>query len=435
MRLAGGPDESVCQPLFHPSGDIYFVSDRTDWWNLYRYHHGEVIPVAPMQAECAVPMWNFGMQTYAFVDEDTVVCLVNESGRMWLGLIYEGKVHEMETDYDWFAPTLAVHAGQVVVIAANAACAAGIVQLDLLTHEIRVLHSSTHLLIDAAYFSLPQPITFPTDDGAVAHAYYYAPQHPYYQPLAGEKPPLIVLSHGGPTASASTALNLKIQYWTTRGFAVVDVNYRGSVGFGRAYRQALNGQWGIVDVADCVQAARYLVEAGWVDPARLIIKGSSAGGFTTLCALTFYRAFAAGASYYGVADLASLVHDTHKFEAHYLEQLVGPYPRAKALYAERSPLQHAEHLTCPVIFFQGLEDKVVPPSQAEAMMAALENKQVPYAYVVFPHEQHGFRDARSITRALQAELSFYAQILQFPLPEPLEPVEIKHFHPSSGAPL
>lgn len=425
-HICGSREESICQPEFSSNGDIYFISDRSNWWNLYCYSNGNITAVFSIDAEVGYPAWIFAARVYAMIDEE-IVCIINENGRQWLAKVSEGKVKKIPMDYDSFSPSLAVQGDYCYCIAAHGAAAPAVLQVNLKTERVIILHSSSTLLLDAAYLSMPESIEFVTEQQQIAYAYYYAPQNPHFQPMERELPPLMVLSHGGPTAAATTALNLKIQYWTSRGYAVVDVNYGGSVGYGRRYRERLRGQWGIVDVADCVHAAKHFVQQGLVDAKRLIIKGGSAGGFTTLCALTFYDIFAVGTSYYGVADLESLLTDTHKFESHYLEQLIGPYPGAKELYRERSPLFYADRITCPVIFLQGLEDKVVPPSQALAMMAALETKQLPYAYVAFPHEQHGFRDSASIATALEAELFFYSKIFGMSPNEELVAIEIKNF--------
>jgi len=298
------------------------------------------------------------------------------------------------------------------------------VRLDLTAGEPEILRRSGQIDIDAGFISIPQPIEFPTVQGRTAHAFFYGPQNKDYRAPEEDRAPLIVISHGGPTASTTQSLNLAIQYWTSRGVAVLDINYGGSTGYGRAYRQRLNGQWGIVDTEDCLNGARYAVEKFGIDPQRLIIRGGSAGGYTTLCALVFHDTFQAGASYYGVSDLAALAQETHKFESRYLDQLIGPYPDRKDLYDARSPIQHAADLACPIIFFQGLEDKVVPPSQAEKMVAILKEKKLPVAYLAFEKEQHGFRQAPNIKRALDAELYFYARIFGFEPADEIEPVKI-----------
>jgi dipeptidyl aminopeptidase/acylaminoacyl peptidase len=269
-------------------------------------------------------------------------------------------------------------------------------------------------------------VEFPTEGGRTAHALYYPPRHPELRGPDDERPPLLVESHGGPTAAATTLLRLPIQYWTSRGIAVLDVNYGGSTGYGREYRERLYGQWGVVDVDDCANGARFLVGRGDADPDRLMISGGSAGGYTTLCALTFRDVFSAGASHFGIGDLEVFVGDTHKFESRYLDRLIGPYPEAAALYRERSPINFTDRLSCPVILFQGLEDRIVPPNQAELMFEALKRKGIPCAYVPFAGEQHGFRIAANIRRSLDGELYFYSRVLHFPLAEALEPVDIEN---------
>ena len=289
-----------------------------------------------------------------------------------------------------------------------------------------MLRSSEDRELDPGHLSVPEPIEFPTEGGRTAHALYYPPANRDFQGPAGERPPLVVASHGGPTAGIVSDLHVGFQFFTSRGIAVVDVDYGGSTGYGRAYRKRLEGQWGIVDVDDCAAAAQFLADRGDVDPARLAIRGGSAGGYTTLCALTFRDVFAAGASYYGVADAAALAVDTHKFESRYLDRLIGPWPQAEALYRERSPIHFTDRLSCPVILLQGLEDEVVPPAQAEMMAAALDAKAIPHAYLPFPGEQHGLRQAAHIRRALEAELYFYSRVFGFNLADPVEPVPITH---------
>jgi dipeptidyl aminopeptidase/acylaminoacyl peptidase len=297
-----------------------------------------------------------------------------------------------------------------------------VVSLDVRTGAVRRLRSSLERDLRRGCISVPQAIEFPTGDGETAHALLYPPANDAFAAPPGELPPAIVISHGGPTGQASTALDLRVQLWTSRGFAVVDVDYRGSTGYGRAYRERLRGEWGIADVEDCVNAARHLGDV--VDLDRLIIRGASAGGYTTLCALTFHDVFRAGASWFGVADLEALTSDTHKFESHYLDGLVGPYPEAADRYRARSPIHAVERLRRPMILFQGLLDDVVPPAQAELMVRSLEAAGIPYAYMPFENEHHGFRRAENVQRALEAELSFYAQVFGFELGEQLAPVSI-----------
>jgi dipeptidyl aminopeptidase/acylaminoacyl peptidase len=280
------------------------------------------------------------------------------------------------------------------------------------------------LEIDAGYLSIAQPIEFPTENGLTAYGFYYPPQNHDFMAPEGELPPLVVKSHGGPTAATSSQLNLRIQYWTSRGFAYLDVNYGGSTGYGRAYHQRLDGLWGVVDVDDCVNGAKYLSEKGLVDENRMAIAGGSAGGYTTLCALTFRDVFKAGASYYGVSDLEALLRDTHKFESRYFDRLIGPYPERQDIYYERSPIHFTDKLSCPIIFFQGLEDKVVPPNQAEMMVDVLRSKGLPVAYVAFEGEQHGFRRAENIKRVIDGEFYFYSRVFGFELAHPVEPIAI-----------
>lgn len=418
QRIAGGAGEAVAQPLFAPDGTLYFVSDRNDWWNLYRWQQGRIEPVLEMAAEFAVPHWVFGQSNYAFLSAREIVCAYGQNGRWRLGRLdaARAKLAPIDMPYSEIAQ-VCCRGDQVYFVGASATCAPEVVALDLTRGAVRTLARANRITLDAGLIAESEAINFPTTGGATAHAFYYAPRNRDYQGPESEHPPLLVLSHGGPTAATASALNLRVQYFTTRGFAVLDVNYRGSSGYGRAYRRALDGQWGVADVDDCIAAARYVVAQGRADPARLAIRGSSAGGYTTLCALTFHDTFKAGASYYGISDLEALARDTHKFEAHYLDKLVGPYPAERARYEARSPIHHVERLNCPMVLFQGQLDKVVPPDQAERMVAALRRKGIPVAYVAFENEAHGFRRAENIEHALQAEFAFYARIFGIELAE------------------
>ena len=426
-RVAGGPDESIFQPEWSPDGTLHFVSDRTGWWNLYRRRAGNVEPLCEKEAEFGAPQWIFGMSTYAFLSPGRIVCSYTGSGASHLGLLdtENGHLEPIETPYSSIAFVRA-DAADVVFRGSSPTEPACIVRLDLSTGRHEVLRRSGEVEIDAGYLSVPEPVEFPTENGRTAYAFFYAPKNREYAAPEGELPPLLVMSHGGPTSAASTALDLDIQYWTSRGIAVLDVNYGGSTGYGRAYRRRLDGAWGVVDVEDCANGAVDLAERGLVDGGRLMITGGSAGGYTTLCALAFTDTFAAGASHFGVSDVEELAKETHKFESRYLERLIGPYPERADLYRERSPIHHAEKLSCPVIFFQGLEDEVVPKEQAETMFAALREKGRPVAYVPFEGEQHGFRRAENIMRALDGELYFYSRIFGFDLAEPVEPVPIEN---------
>ena len=440
-RVAGGGDESIFQPEWTPDGLLYFVSDRSGWWNLYRVSElGAIEPVCEMEAEFGMPQWGFGMSSYAFESAERIVCTYIESGISRLALIdtrtkrFEpiwghdaGLPHELVLDSP-FTDIRYVRAapGDAVMRAASPTTPAAIVRLDLETGNFEVLRSSNNLESGAEYISRPRVVAFPTEDGLTAYGFFYAPKNPDFRAPEEALAPLLVVSHGGPTAAATTALSLNIQYWTSRGIAVLDTNYGGSSGFGRAYRERLKGKWGVVDVDDCINGARYLVEKGEVDGNRLMITGGSAGGYTTLCALTFRNVFRAGASHYGISDAEALETDTHKFESRYSHRLIGPYPERRDIYYERSPINFADRLSCPVIFFQGLEDKVVPPNQAEMMVNALRAKRIPVAYLAFEGEQHGFRQAKNIKRALDAELYFYSRVFGFELADPVEAVEIEN---------
>ncbi len=427
-QVAGSANESIFQPQWSPDGVLYFVSDRTGWWNLYRYRDGHIEAITEMEAEFGMPQWIFGMSTYGFESRRRIISSYVQGGIWHLAGIDTETRHleEIETPYTEIA-FLRAAPGRAVFLAASPTEPGSIVQLNLDTQGHEVLRSSTRVAIDPGSISIPEPIEFPTGNDTTAYAFFYPPKNQEYRAPEGERAPLLVITHGGPTALSPMALSLRTQFWTSRGIAVMDVNYGGSSGYGRAYRQRLNGQWGILDVDDCVNGVRYLIAHFGIDPNRLAIRGSSAGGYTALCALTFRNIFKTGASYYGISDLEALTRDTHKFESHYLEWLVGPYPECRGLYRERSPIHHTESLSCPVIFFQGLEDRIVLPNQAEMMVKTLSEKGVPVAYVPFEGEQHGFRIARHIKRALDAELYFYSRILGFELADPVEPVYIKNY--------
>lgn len=426
--VAGGLQESVFQPEWSPDGSLYFVSDRSGWWNLYRQVDGQVQAVQPMEAEFGLPQWIFGMQTYGFDSAQRLVCTYTHQSRWYLGRLdlTTGEMTRLDLPYHDTRAFLDVSPGKALFVGGSPTEPSSVILLDLQRGETQVLRRSSEVELDPGYYSIPQVIEFPTENGLSAYANYYPPANRDYQAPQGELPPLLVLSHGGPTSAASTRLSLKTQYWTSRGFAVVDVNYGGSTGYGRAYRQRLNGNWGVVDMDDCANAARYLAGQGLVDAERLAIRGGSAGGYTTLCALTFRDTFKAGASHFGIGDLEPFVHDTHKFESRYLDSLVGPYPEKKDLYYQRSAINFTERISCPIILFQGLEDKVVPPSQSEKMYEAVRAKGIPTAYLPFEGEQHGFRQAENIKRSLDAELYFYSRIFGFELAEPVEPVRIEN---------
>lgn len=425
--VAGGTEESIFQPEWSPDGTLYLVSERTGWWNLYRLQDGQIEPLIEMEAEFGLPQWVFGMSTYAFESAERIICTYTQNGSSHLAILDTGtsSLTVIETPYTSITGIRAAP-GRAVFRAGAPNEHEAVVQLDPSTGDLTVLRRSSTLEIEDGYLSIPQAIEFPTENDRTAYAFYYPPRNRDYAPPPGEQPPLLVTSHGGPTSATSGALRMGVQYWTSRGIAVLDVNYGGSTGYGRAYRQRLNGQWGVVDVDDCANGARYLAERGDVDGDRLIIRGGSAGGYTTLCALTFRDVFKAGASYYGIGDLEALAKETHKFESRYLDRMVGPYPEQRQLYVQRSPIHFTDQLSCPVIFFQGLEDQVVPPNQAEMMVDALREKGIPVAYVPFEGEQHGFRRAENIKRALDAELYFYSHVFGFELTDEVEPIEIEN---------
>ncbi|HEV7903724.1 MAG TPA: S9 family peptidase [Pyrinomonadaceae bacterium] len=432
-RVAGGREESIFQPEWSPDGRLHFVSDKSGWWNLYRVAGdagaGETFePLCEMEAEFGQPQWVFGMSTYAFTAATEIICAYTVRGMSSLARLdtERKQLERIESPYADIQYLQAATNRRVVFRAGAPHMSPSIVALDLSGAEFEVLRRSSENDIDEGYLSIAQPVEFPTNDGQTAHAFFYPPRNRDFNAPQGERPPLLVKSHGGPTSAASTTLSLNIQYWTSRGIAVLDVNYGGSTGYGREYRRRLNDTWGITDVDDCANGALHLAAEGLVDGERCVITGGSAGGYTTLAALTFRDTFKAGASHYGVSDLGALVRDTHKFEARYLDNLIGPYPERADIYHARSPINFTDKLSCPVIFFQGLEDKVVPPNQAELMVDALRAKGLPVAYVAFPGEQHGFRRAENIKRALDGELYFYSRVFNFQLADPVEPVPLEN---------
>jgi len=445
--LAGAPgmSESVMAPAWSPDGVLHVLRDASGWWNLYRLTDdapgsaAQWQNLAEVEQDLGAPGWQLGMSLYGFLDDGRVAVVATDRAVMRAGLIDpdEGTLAPLDVPVT-SVRSLAV-AGQTVSLIGGAPDRPDAVfEVEVPPRDAgedadadgdvsavwREVHVSRPLPIGAEWLSQPEVISFPTSDGMTAHALYHRPRHPDVVGPDDERPPLIVTSHGGPTSHVPPRLELGIAYWTSRGFAVVDVNYRGSTGFGRAYREALRGTWGIYDVDDCVAAVQALAGQGEVDADRALIRGGSASGFTTLAALTFHDVFAAGASYFGVADLAALAEETHKFESRYLDRLVGPYPDAAEVYEARSPVHHTDGLSCPVILLQGMLDRIVPPAQAEAMVAAMEAKGVPYAYVTFDDEDHGFRKAENQIRALEAELSFYAQVFGFDRADDVEPVEV-----------
>lgn len=432
-RVAGGREESVVQPQWSPDGTLHFVSDRSNWWNIYRWRDAQIEPLYEMAADFAGPHWVFALSSYAFESSQRIVCTYTVQG-IWHLAELNTKTLKLEKIEGPYTEITYLHAapGRAVFVGGSPTQPDRIVQFDFASRRFEVLYQPWSLVVDSGYLSNPEAIEFPTSRGLTAYGFFYLPRNRDFAAPEDEQPPLIVISHGGPTGAASTFLNLGVQFWTSRGFAVFDVNYGGSTRFGREYRQRLYGQWGVVDVDDCVNAATYLVKRGRADGNRLIIRGGSAGGYTTFCALTFRNVFKAGASYFGVSDLEAFDTVTHKFESRYNVKLIGPYPERRDLYYERSPVHFADRISCPMILFQGLEDKIVPPSQAELMVKALRAKKLPYAYLAFDGEQHGFRRKENIKRSLEAELYFYSKIFGFELPDKVESVDIEYLTAGAG---
>jgi dipeptidyl aminopeptidase/acylaminoacyl peptidase len=423
--IAGGPQESIFQPEWAPDGTLYFVSDRTGWWNLYRRSDDGDETVAPMEAEFGLPQWVFGMATYAFLDPRTILATYTRDGTWHLVTIDTAsrRLTRVENPFTEIDEPFAA-GGAAVMIAGSPTLATAVVRFDLTSGTFETLKRSLETDVGPGYLSVPTPVEFPTENGLTAHGFLYVPRNEDFVAPEGELPPLLVQSHGGPTGATSTALSLPLQFWTSRGFAVLDVNYGGSTGYGRPYRQRLTDGWGIVDVDDHVNAARYLIERGLVEPERTAIRGWSASGYTTLATLAFRDLFRAGASHFGISDLETMATDTHKFESRYLDGLIGPYPDRKDIYMDRSPIRHLEGFTEPLILFQGSEDTVVPPDQAETMYEAMAARGLLVALVVFAGEGHGFRRAENIRRALEGELDFYGQVFGFTPHGEIEPVTI-----------
>lgn len=427
--VAGGKDESIVQPEWGPTGQLSFASDRSGWWNLYVSESGEVRELVTGEGEMAGPAWVFGLSYYTWMPDGSIIFTSKDADGSHISTLdlASGTVRPLELEYASISYLASGSQGEVAFVGGSQSKPSEVAMIEVgsdgMTSSLNSIKAAFELELDPAYIARAERLDIESHSRP-CHAYYYPPTSRDFEAPAGELPPLLVISHGGPTSSTSTDLRLDIQFWSTRGFAVVDVDYGGSTGYGREYRELLTGQWGVVDTEDCIATALYLVDAGLADRERMAIRGGSAGGYTTLCALTMHDVFKAGASYYGVADAETLAIDTHKFESRYLDKLIGPYPEARDLYRERSPIDHIDGLSCPVILLQGLEDEVVPPNQAEAMIEGLEAKGIPWAYVPFEGEQHGFRKAENQKRALEAELYFYGKVFGFEPAGPIEPVEI-----------
>lgn len=426
-RVAGGANEAILQPEWSPDGRLYFLSDRSGWWNLYRLHEGRLQALAPLEADFGSPPWVLGLSTYGFVSPNRLVCTYTSGSQWHLAHldVASGRLERLPLPYTDIA-YLKVDRHRAVLRAASPEESGVIVEIALATGRHRILRRAPALDLDPDFLAAPQAVDLSNRHGRSVHALLYLPRNPLHAAPPKERPPLLLRAHGGPTASAGTALSPAVQFWTSRGFAFLDVNYGGSSGYGRTYRERLDGQWGVVDVEDCADAATQLAGQDLVDNGRLAIRGSSAGGYTALCALAFHDVFHAGASYYGIADLETLAEGTHKFEAHYLDRLIGTYPDQRELYRNRSPIHACNRISAPVILFQGLEDRVVPPDQAETLVEALRDNGIPFAYLVFANEQHGFRGAETIRTALQAELYFYSRVFRFEPADSLPAVAIEN---------
>ncbi len=423
--VAGGGDEWICQPRWSPSGELWLVAERDEWATLMSLSGYQAGEKSRLPIDFAPPDWIFDRPTYAVLGDGRVIGAARSNGRdrLWLIDADGGPPSEIDSPFSEIA-YLVGSAQDVVFVGGRPTEPSAIVRLHPATGSWQVLRAASDRAPDPAYLTQPEPIEFATTGGAIAHALYYPPTNPDFRAPDGERPPLVVRSHGGPTSSASTGLNLSTQLLTSRGIAVVDVDYGGSTGYGRSYKKRLEGQWGVVDLDDCVAAARYLADRGLADSARWCVEGGSAGGYTTLAALAFRDAFSAGICYFGIGDLETFVRDTHKFEARYLDRLVGPYPAQAATYRDRSPIHHLDRLSSPLLILQGLDDRVVPPNQSQMMADALREKGIPYAYLAFEGEGHGFRGQAALRRSLEAELSFLGQVFGFTPADPIEPVEL-----------
>jgi len=418
-HVAGSENTSVFQPQWSPEDILHFISDASGWWHLYRYagtkNSSQIEQLTFGEKEFGLPQWVFAQSTYAFINDMDILCCYQSAGRSTLArllLSSTSELHELKTDWQEFS-AITADKNNIAFIAAAGHCFPQLVSAhfdDTKSLASTVIKTSCTLPVTTDYYSQAQLVEFLNRHGQTVYANYYPPKNPDYPPEKNSTPPLIVICHGGPTGQSGIALDAKKQFWTSRGFALLDVNYSGSAGYGRAYRTRLDHNWGVLDVEDCCDAALFAVSQELANKDQLIIRGSSAGGYTVLAALTFEQVFSAGASYYGISELTSLARDTHKFEARYLDRLIGPYPEAEALYQQRSPINHSAQLNCPVIFFQGEEDRVVPKQQAEKMFAALDKKGLPVAAQYFAEEQHGFRKAETIEQCLENELSFYQLI-------------------------
>jgi dipeptidyl aminopeptidase/acylaminoacyl peptidase len=422
--ISGGIDESVCHPQWYKE-NLYYISDQNGWWNLYVYKNENNSLVLKKEADFSPPPWSFAKAPYKLLNDNSIFVTWIEDATWHSGIIDQqaANLKCLNLPYQSFS-SITTGNGKIYFIGAGYKIRPEIVDLDQNSKNFKILYKSSESPVPQNYISKPESIYFDVAENQKAHAFYYPPHNPEYQIPENEKPPLLVCSHGGPTGCSNPTLRLDIQFWTTRGFAVLDVNYSGSAGFGRAYRDRLKGNWGILDVRDCEKGALHLMQKGLVAPDKIAIRGGSAGGYTTLCALTFTDIFKAGASHFGLSDLEILAKETHKFESRYMDNLIGPYPEKAEIYKKRSPINFPEKLSCPVIFFQGLDDKVVPPNQAEELYKILKKKNIPTCYVTYEGEGHGFRQAENIKHSLKSELYFYCRIFNLNYFEKQQPIQI-----------
>ncbi len=420
--MAGATPEAIVQPEWSANGTLHFCSDRTGWWNLYALRGSVIEALAPVEAEIGGPHWVFRQRYYDFLADGGIVAAIVRDGIRTAVLIADRKIAPLGIGQVQGCPC-PLGDGLAYIATPPSAPPSVNIRQSVAGRAPLVVRRAAPAVLPQGTISLGEPVEFATRGGP-GYAFWYPPKNRDYTGPSGELPPLVVLPHGGPTSMTTNSFSLSIQWWTSCGFGVIDVNYGGSTGYGRAYRERLYGQWGVVDVEDCAAAASHLVERGLADAARLLIRGGSAGGFTTLVALTSLNLFRAGASFYGIGDLMLLAKDTHKFESRYLDRLIGPLPQARALYDERSPVHHIDRLTCPVIFFQGEDDETVPPNQAHTMVEAIAARGLPVAYYSFVGEGHGFRKAETLRRVLELELDFYGRVFGFTAPGLSERVEI-----------
>jgi dipeptidyl aminopeptidase/acylaminoacyl peptidase len=430
--VAGGAAESVLEPQWAEDGTLYFMSDRSGFWNLYADRAAGAQPIWPRAAEFAAPLWQFGQSNYVLLGDGSAVVCFRESGIARLAVVdlKKGTGRELDLPYVEFSHLTRVDARHVAAVAGASTSLASIVNIDIASGKATTLRTAGESPLQGDSVSIAVAIDFPSAHGRTAHAFYYAPTNPRYRAVEGTLPPLLALVHGGPTSQASPALRSSVQFWTSRGIAVVDVNYGGSSGYGRAYRQALNGNWGVVDVEDVIAAVRFLIGTQRADAMRTAISGGSAGGYTVLVALSTSDVFRAGTDRFGVSDMTALARDTHKFESRYVDSLIGPLPEAQAIYDSRSPLNHLDGFKVPVLVLQGADDPVVPPNQSQRIVDALRARHVPVAYILYPGESHGFRKPETIINSQQAELTFYGRVFGFKPADELPPLMIEGLPPA-----